>query len=78
MTDATFLAEQLTQARAECQRCAGRANGDCGGSDCRYFALTATAAEREQDLVERATAWRGNVRRAVRSWSGATRRERAG
>ena len=46
LTGKTF--KGLTEeAFAECKRCRGRENGDCGGLGCRYFSYTATEGEKE-------------------------------
>ena len=40
-------AELTAEAHAECAKCRGREHGDCGGSFCWCFELTATEAEKE-------------------------------
>jgi len=40
--------DQRAEAEAECEACRGREFGDCGGSECRYWRLTASQAEREE------------------------------
>lgn len=36
------------EAIAECERCRGRECEDCGGSACRFWAATATEAEKRE------------------------------
>ena len=47
------MTPKTTAAEAACSRCRGRIFGDCIGSDCPQFVLTATTVERDSDADER-------------------------
>jgi hypothetical protein len=56
-------------ARGQCEECQGREQFDCGGDQCRWWALTATPGELEADQ-------RSEIKyrpQSVREWIGATK-----
>ena len=57
-------------ARAECEQCQGRVYGDCDAL-CRYFWLTASRAEREDELRR----LEDTQVRTVRGWTGPVERD---